>query len=323
MDTADLHPLLDDLDENIDDLEEALEPLLKVPITDFASKLPLLDKAKLHVLTTYAIESILFSYLQLNGIKAKEHPVFTELTRLKQYFEKIKQAETGPLKRALVLDKQAAGRFIKHALSGNERHDQGRAERQAREKANAQAKLDEIAERMKQEKARAHIKFDDTSERMKQEQLAKKRKADELVAGDEEADSSSDSATSSSDSKSASSPQQNNEEVTTTLKRKKKKQRTAALESMDEVEILGKEKAEKRGKKDNEKKKSKKRSKLEREEIDLTQDQETETIIPRRSKSNIPPRGHSAAFQALLKGPLPKQENEGKRKKSKKSKADT
>ncbi|OCK80781.1 hypothetical protein K432DRAFT_352391 [Lepidopterella palustris CBS 459.81] len=301
MDTADLHPLLDDLDENIDDLEEALEPLLKVPITDFASKLPLLDKAKLHVLTTYAIESILFSYLQLNGIKAKEHPVFTELTRLKQYFEKIKQAETGPLKRALVLDKQAAGRFIKHALSGNERHDQGRAERQAREKANAQAKLDEIAE----------------------QQLAKKRKADELVAGDEEADSSSDSATSSSDSKSASSPQQNNEEVTTTLKRKKKKQRTAALESMDEVEILGKEKAEKRGKKDNEKKKSKKRSKLEREEIDLTQDQETETIIPRRSKSNIPPRGHSAAFQALLKGPLPKQENEGKRKKSKKSKADT
>ena len=60
MDTVDLHPLLEHLEGNIDDLEEALAPLLNAPLSDVASKLPLLDKAKLHVMSTYAIESILF-----------------------------------------------------------------------------------------------------------------------------------------------------------------------------------------------------------------------------------------------------------------------
>lgn len=60
MDPVDLKPELEELEENIDDLEEALEPVSKTPVVDIASKLPLLDKAKLYVLTAYAIESILF-----------------------------------------------------------------------------------------------------------------------------------------------------------------------------------------------------------------------------------------------------------------------
>jgi hypothetical protein len=35
---------------------------------------------------------------------------------VKQYFEKIKALETEPEKRTMALDKQAAGRFIKHGL---------------------------------------------------------------------------------------------------------------------------------------------------------------------------------------------------------------
>lgn len=42
--------------------------------------------------------------------------MFKELTRVKQYFEKIKALETEPEKRTMSLDKQAAGRFIKHNL---------------------------------------------------------------------------------------------------------------------------------------------------------------------------------------------------------------
>ncbi len=58
------------------------------------------------------------AYLRLNGVQAKEHPVFKELTRVKQYFEKLKVAETGPTKprENISLNKQAAGRVIKHAL---------------------------------------------------------------------------------------------------------------------------------------------------------------------------------------------------------------
>lgn len=56
------------------------------------------------------------AYLRLNGVNAKEHPVFKELTRVKQYFQKIKDIETPPEKPTMALDKQAAGRFIKHGL---------------------------------------------------------------------------------------------------------------------------------------------------------------------------------------------------------------
>lgn len=59
----------------------------------------------------------MIAYLRLNGVNAKEHPIFGELSRVKQYFEKIKNVESGDAKRAATsLDKAAAGRFIKHAL---------------------------------------------------------------------------------------------------------------------------------------------------------------------------------------------------------------
>jgi exosome complex protein LRP1 len=55
---------------------------------------------------------------------------------VKQYFQKIKQAEDGqnPMRPTLSLNKQATGRFIKQALAGNDRYDTERAEREAREK---------------------------------------------------------------------------------------------------------------------------------------------------------------------------------------------
>ena len=60
MDSTDIVPLLEALDENIDDVEEALSPLLQAALSDTAGRLPILDKAQLYVLVTYAIESILF-----------------------------------------------------------------------------------------------------------------------------------------------------------------------------------------------------------------------------------------------------------------------
>ena len=56
------------------------------------------------------------AYLRLHGVDAKQHPVFRELTRVKQYFEKIKALETEPEERSMTLDKAAANRFIKHGL---------------------------------------------------------------------------------------------------------------------------------------------------------------------------------------------------------------
>lgn len=73
-------PMLETLDDNIDDVEEALSPLLKVALSDTAGRLPLLDKAQLYVLVTYAVESVLFcrcsSTLYISALIDLEQHIF-------------------------------------------------------------------------------------------------------------------------------------------------------------------------------------------------------------------------------------------------------
>ena len=64
-----------------------------------------------------------------------------ELTRVRQYVAKIKTAQAAVPEPAATLDKDAANRFIKAALAGNDKYDAARAETQARERAGAEAKL--------------------------------------------------------------------------------------------------------------------------------------------------------------------------------------
>jgi exosome complex protein LRP1 len=112
------------------------------------------------------------AYLKLHGTKAQEHPVFKELTRVKQYFAKIKALESPPEEEAkptMKLDQQAARRFIKHGLvcymplfsrdstftdfaqAGNDQYDIERAEKQAKEKARAHLKAAMLAKKSKEE----------------------------------------------------------------------------------------------------------------------------------------------------------------------------
>lgn len=180
MDSSEVTEMVDDMRLSIDDLESALAPLLNASLASNTSKLPLLDMAKLYVLATYAIDSVLFSYLRLNGQNIKEHPVVQEITRVRSYFQKIKEAETGPAQRTATLDKDAAARFIKHGLSGNDKYDQARQDRLAAEKAGAKRKAEEfeasaqwgsqnrfanVAKRMKAEEASVPVvKADDASD---------------------------------------------------------------------------------------------------------------------------------------------------------------
>ncbi|KAL9120409.1 MAG: hypothetical protein Q9187_003032 [Circinaria calcarea] len=150
MDAVELKVSINQLDDDIDSLEDALGLLLGGALSDAAGKLPLLDRAKLYVLVTYAIESLLFSYIRLNGVNAKEHPVFRELTRVKQYFEKIKKVEFGGQKREnLSLNKPTAARFIKHALAGNEKYNADRIRQQSMEKAKFHLKSDQTNKKRK------------------------------------------------------------------------------------------------------------------------------------------------------------------------------
>lgn len=168
MDPSDLSTLISSLSTNISDLETSLQPLLTTALSTTASKLPLLDKAKIYVLATYALESILFSSLRLNAIDPKEHHVFRELSRVKEYFGKIKAAETIGQKRSTTVDAEAVGRFVKHGLAGNERYDRERETRRQRERGNAKRKLDEMVENGLM--VGSHTRFDGMAKRIRAEE---------------------------------------------------------------------------------------------------------------------------------------------------------
>ncbi|KPI43708.1 Nuclear nucleic acid-binding protein C1D [Cyphellophora attinorum] len=156
MDTAGVRDALKQMSGHLSDLDQTLQPLLTTALSDTIKKLPLLDRAKLYVAICSIIETLLYSYLLLHGVKAREHAVFKELLRVKQYFEKIKAAEAGstPERKDLTLNKQAAGRMVKHALAGNKKFDVELAARKEAELANARKMLQDMEDRKKLQEER-------------------------------------------------------------------------------------------------------------------------------------------------------------------------
>lgn len=85
--------------------------------------------------------------LRLSEVKTKDHPIMTEITRVRQYVQKLKQAEKNaaapePESQNLKLDKAAAGRILGAAMREYDRADKKRTEEQAREKEAARKKLE-------------------------------------------------------------------------------------------------------------------------------------------------------------------------------------
>ncbi len=143
--------------------------------------------------------------------------MFTELTRVKQYFEKIKKAEFPPEKveKNMALDKRAAARFITASLVSSS-VDLANYGANCYEAGNDKYDL-ERAEQLAKERAKAHIKFEEMSKN-----IEKKRK---LQGGSKDAveDDSDDSDDSSSDSVSASPVEMPEKPVPKTKVAKKKR----------------------------------------------------------------------------------------------------
>ncbi|KAL7804565.1 hypothetical protein V8C43DRAFT_268294 [Trichoderma afarasin] len=152
---ADIPTIMPDvkkLGSQLDKLEDALEPLLG-NISEMASQLPLLDRAKLFSLTAYAIESLLFSSIKVQGGDAQNHAVYAELKRIQQYFAKIKAAEEPETKRTLTVNQEAAARILKADLSDNKTLSAKLAEKIAEERAKALLKAAESKKRSAEEAA--------------------------------------------------------------------------------------------------------------------------------------------------------------------------
>ncbi|KAF5332769.1 hypothetical protein D9611_005095 [Ephemerocybe angulata] len=111
-----LNSRVNTLSNSLDDLEGILESLFSQTLPETVLNLEPLQQAKLQTDVPYVIYDLVFMYLKLKGIDPKGHPVIGELDRIRQYFDKISHTENPPT-RPNQIDKAAAGRFIKHAIS--------------------------------------------------------------------------------------------------------------------------------------------------------------------------------------------------------------
>ncbi|KAK7058598.1 hypothetical protein VNI00_002234 [Paramarasmius palmivorus] len=107
---------LANLSASLDELDAHLQPLLSQTLPETLLTLEPLQQAKLLTGIPYLVYDLVFIYLKSRGIDPKTHPVIPELERVKIYFDKIKNAES-PATRTTQIDKAAANRFIKHAIS--------------------------------------------------------------------------------------------------------------------------------------------------------------------------------------------------------------
>jgi exosome complex protein LRP1 len=72
------------------------------------------EKLELEIFLTYAVNSLYFMYLRVNGDNISTHPVKHELGRIKEAMERQKQISDKSLRPQL--DQSAAKRFIKSGL---------------------------------------------------------------------------------------------------------------------------------------------------------------------------------------------------------------
>ncbi|XP_071498865.1 nuclear nucleic acid-binding protein C1D-like [Diadema antillarum] len=103
---------------SLHDVEETFESLFSVSLADIHRKMDVLDKAKLQLVSAYAINSLFWMYLCTQGVDPRQHPIKQELRRIQEYMGKVK--EITDKKKAAKLDKDAAKRFVRNALWENE-----------------------------------------------------------------------------------------------------------------------------------------------------------------------------------------------------------
>lgn len=94
MDSEEIKGFVASLDTSIDQLKQALEPVMKTSLEDKIAqcKLPK-DQIKVYNSHLYCVISILYCYIKVLGIKTEDHPVMAELTRIQLVMKAAKNIE--------------------------------------------------------------------------------------------------------------------------------------------------------------------------------------------------------------------------------------
>ncbi|XP_056423896.1 nuclear nucleic acid-binding protein C1D [Hyla sarda] len=110
-----IHEYLVAFNNSVTNVDEMLNKMMSVPRSELLQKIDPLEQAKLDLVSAYTLNSLFWVYLTTQGVNPKEHAVKGELERIRSYMNRVK--EITDRKKAARLDKGAAQRFIKHALS--------------------------------------------------------------------------------------------------------------------------------------------------------------------------------------------------------------
>lgn len=107
------------LEEEVAKLEKILGPVIQTPLKDLKKSLTPFENAKLNLIMAYSINTLYYMFLKTQGLSPQQHPVTEELERVRDYFHKLNTVagKTKPDQMTLRLNKDAADRFIKHALA--------------------------------------------------------------------------------------------------------------------------------------------------------------------------------------------------------------
>ncbi|XP_037822101.1 nuclear nucleic acid-binding protein C1D [Lucilia sericata] len=103
---------VENFDNSMDKIEASI--LTAVGLKDF-EELSTEEKVKLDNYLAYSINSLYWMYVKLQGQDPNEHGIKNELSRVRQTILRDKQIYERNTIRP-VLDKAAAGRFIKHGI---------------------------------------------------------------------------------------------------------------------------------------------------------------------------------------------------------------
>ncbi|KAK6200068.1 uncharacterized protein RJT21DRAFT_40152 [Scheffersomyces amazonensis] len=110
------------LDASTEQLENALEPILKQSLNELISQNVSsndpIERIKIYNNFTYTLISVLFSYIKSLGINTDTHPIMKELTRIKQFMKRLKDIETNAetSEQRQKVQQEKAKEFLQNAL---------------------------------------------------------------------------------------------------------------------------------------------------------------------------------------------------------------
>jgi len=102
---------------NIQNLDESIlriETLLEARLAADYNSMSMVDKIKHDLLIAFMLNTLYWMYLRLGGFDPTTHKIKSELDRIKTTMDRAKSTMAKP--NMPRLDKEAAGRFVGHAL---------------------------------------------------------------------------------------------------------------------------------------------------------------------------------------------------------------